>query len=79
MSLALVSIKDNVLYSKESVDSYLAALIAEFFRVQLLCTNASFSFETVMSHPSKIEFLKEAKHQKFKTYMYFICTQDPFY
>lgn len=76
-SLSLIKIKENVLYNEGSIDSYNAALIAEFFRTKLLYSNVSFSFETVMSHPSKIDFLKEANNKGFKTYMYFICTQDP--
>ena len=30
-----------------------------------------------MSHPSKVDFLKKAKNNGFKTYFYFITTQDP--
>lgn len=30
-----------------------------------------------MSHSSKISFLREAKESGVKTYLYFICTQDP--
>lgn len=37
----------------------------------------SFCFETVMSHESKIELLKTAKSQGFKTYLYFLYTQSP--
>lgn len=36
-----------------------------------------FCFETVMSHPSKIEEVKEAKQKGNKTYLYFICIDDP--
>lgn len=37
----------------------------------------SFSFETVMSHPSKIQFLEEAKALGYRTYLYFVCTANP--
>lgn len=30
-----------------------------------------------MSHPSKIEEIKEAKQNGYKTYLYFICIDDP--
>lgn len=63
--------------SGAKLDSYLAAIIAEFFRFELLKSNKSFSFETVMSHISKVEFLHKAKQSGFKTYLYFICTSDP--
>lgn len=36
-----------------------------------------FSFETVMSHTSKVDFLKLANATGFKTYLYFIATVDP--
>ncbi len=39
----------------------LVAAIAGFIRNQLLNQKENFSFETVMSHPSKITFLEEAK------------------
>jgi predicted ABC-type ATPase len=37
----------------------------------------SFSFETVMSHHSKVDFITKAQKSGFKTYLYFICTDDP--
>lgn len=74
-----IRFRENILVlpQKHLVNSYHAAIICEFFRQQLLTLSKSFSFETVMSHPSKVDFLKEAKQQGFKTYLYFICTQDP--
>lgn len=41
-----------------STNSYEAALIADLFRNELLAYGKKFAFETVMSHPSKINFLK---------------------
>lgn len=35
-----------------------------------------FCFESVMSHPSKIDEIKEAKQKGYKTYLYFICIDD---
>lgn len=72
-----ITITDNVLVAEETVNSYHASVICEFFRKELLSLSDSFSFETVMSHHSKVEFLHEAKTKGFKTYLYFICTQDP--
>lgn len=74
------SISDNILTLKEpanTIDSYVASVIAEFLRLQLLLGTSNFSFETVMSHSSKVDFLQQAKKAGFKTYLYFICTQDP--
>ena len=34
------------------------------------------TFETVMSHESKIEILKKSKDLGYKNYLYYICTDD---
>jgi predicted ABC-type ATPase len=72
-----VTIKENFLTSSREISSYHAAVIAEFFREKLLSMKYTFSFETVMSHQSKVDFLQQAKLEGFVTYLYFICTQDP--
>ena len=54
--------------------SYLAAALAEYFRRKMLLSESSFSFETVLSHPSKVDFIKDAKDAGYKVYMYFIST-----
>ncbi len=59
------------------IDSYLAADIAELIRQQLLIANLSFSYETVMSHPDKINFLIKAKKMGYRIYLYYIATEDP--
>lgn len=55
-------------------DGYLAAAIVDFLRAELMRRGDSFSFETVMSHRSKIEFFKQARAAGYKTYLYFVCT-----
>ena len=72
-----ISIRNNYLISDQKINSYQAALIAEFFREKLRLENHIFSFETVMSHKSKLDFMRKAKENGFKVYLYFICTQDP--
>ena len=37
----------------------------------------SFTYETVMSHISKVELLNYAKLKGFRTYLYYIATDDP--
>jgi len=49
------------LSKKKQVNSYIAADLAEFLRHQLVRTEKSFSYETVMSDRRKITFLKKAK------------------
>lgn len=58
-------------------DSYLAAALAEAVRQELLDEGQTFTFETVMSHPSKIEFMEEARARGYRVYLYFVATDDP--
>ena len=66
--LQQIHIVDNILVCIGTIDSYIAASVANFFREMLLKQQSTFSFETVMSHPSKVDFLKKAKNNGFKTY-----------
>jgi predicted ABC-type ATPase len=61
----------------EKINSYHASLIASYLADKLFETQQSFCFETVMSHESKIELLKLAKSKGYKTYLYFVYTDDP--
>lgn len=71
-------IKENLIFDrKKESHSYEGALISSFLRHHLLDQNVDFCFETVMSHPSKIDEMIEAKNKGFKTYLYFICIDDP--
>jgi predicted ABC-type ATPase len=72
-----LNIEDNKLTTTAKIDSYLAADLAEFIRQQLLKNGISFTYETVMSHSGKINFLNEAKENGFKVYLYYIATEDP--
>jgi len=56
--------------------SYLSAGIADFLRNELFRARKSFTFETVMSHPSKIELLKQLKENGYRTYLYFVATES---
>jgi predicted ABC-type ATPase len=59
------------------VNSYFASVIGDFLRQRLLAKKISFTCETVMSHPSKVELLKQAQSAEYRTYLYFIATDDP--
>lgn len=72
-----LSVKENVLHITTKSDSYLAADLAEFIRQQLLLNDISFTYETVMSHESKIAFIQQAKEKGYRVYLYFIATEDP--
>jgi predicted ABC-type ATPase len=72
-------IGDNKLFlNAKDVNSYVAAVLADFVREKLLAAGVSFSFETVMSHPSKIETLLRASDLGYRTYLYYIATESPF-
>ncbi len=58
-------------------NSYAAAALAEFVREELIQSRVSFTFETVMSHQSKVEFMGQAKAAGFRVYLYFIATANP--
>lgn len=80
-----VSIKKNKLSidhkaAKELNDnSYerIAQIIAYVLREQLLIEGKKISFETVFSHVGKIEFIRRAKEQGYKVYLYFVSTDSP--
>ncbi len=57
--------------------SYESALIADYIRSMLIRQGKKITFETVMSHPSKVETLRMARKNGYKNYLYFICTSSP--
>ena len=60
-----------------TVNSYLASVASDFLRQKLLEQKTSFTFETVMSHPSKVALLAQAQEAGYRTYLYFVATDDP--
>jgi predicted ABC-type ATPase len=54
-----------------------AQKVADRLRDSCIKNLRSFSFETVMSHPSKLEVLARAKAAGFSTTLYFVGTDDP--
>ena len=59
------------------VNSYFASVLADFIRHKLLEARISFTFETVMSSPDKVAFLQKAQQAGFRTYLYYVATEDP--
>ncbi|SEW40263.1 hypothetical protein [Chitinophaga arvensicola] len=66
----------NVITIGADSNSYEAALISEYLRRLLIEKGETFSFETVMSHSSKLDVLKSAHAAGFKNYLYFISTES---
>lgn len=72
-----VEMKDGKLvFMNITNDSYIASISADFIRQKLLRQKASFTFETVMSHPDKVALLEKAKDLGYRTYLYYIATED---
>ncbi|YCM44024.1 zeta toxin family protein [Verrucomicrobiaceae bacterium 227] len=59
------------------VNAYFASVTADFLRRKLMQSGISFSFETVMSSPDKVALLKTAQELGYRTYLYYIATEDP--
>lgn len=57
--------------------TYQATAIAEEQRTSFINNRQSFAFETVMSHPSKLEVMKQAKDAGYQVELVFIATSDP--
>jgi predicted ABC-type ATPase len=64
-------------FADVEVNSYLASATGEFLRQRLLAQKTSFTFETVMSHSGKVDILAQAQAAGFRTYLYFVATDDP--
>jgi predicted ABC-type ATPase len=64
-------------FSKVVVNSYFASVAGDFLRQKLLAEKTPFTFETVMSHRSKVDILVQAQAAGFRTYLYFVATDDP--
>ncbi len=59
-----------------AADERLAQVTAHFLRKKLLREKRKFSFETVFSHPSKLDIMREAVAAGYKVYLYFVSTES---
>ena len=59
------------------VNAYFASVAADFIRHKLIEHSKSFTFETVMSFTDKVEFLRKAQSRGYRTYVYYVATEDP--
>lgn len=73
-----IQLKDKrVIFDGLAVNSYHASVLADLIRHKLLDGQISFTFETVMSSPDKVAFICQAQEAGFRTYLYFVATEDP--
>ena len=59
------------------VNAYFASVAADFLRQKLIEASVSFTFETVMSSPDKVTLLQKAQQRGYRTYLYYVATDDP--
>jgi predicted ABC-type ATPase len=70
--------REGIVYQKgEYRESYDAMFLAEVLRTELLEAGKKISYETVMSHPSRVEFISDANAKGYKCYLYFVSTETP--
>lgn len=75
--IAQLDITSNTIdFARVEVNSYWASVISDFIRHRLLEDGTSFTFETVMSSSDKVKFLCKAQEQGFRTYLYYVATED---
>lgn len=74
----LWSFENNGITAKDGyIEDYFVSFVADFVRNSLLGHSDHLSFETVMSHPSKLDFMRKAKDAGYKVYLYFVSLPDP--
>lgn len=71
-------IRRNTFYLNKKLPTrtYFPTLFADYIRNELMQAKETFSFETVMSDVNKIQLLAKAADCGYRTYLYYICTED---
>lgn len=72
-----ISINNNC-FDIPKNNSYIGSMLSDYLRECYFKANERlFSFETVFSHSSKVDFLKRANEGGWQVYLYFVNTMDP--
>jgi energy-coupling factor transporter ATP-binding protein EcfA2 len=70
------SVAENELTLRTEIrGGYFAAILSDFLRRQWLEGEQSFTFETVMSNPDKVDLITDARARGYRTYLYYVCTE----
>jgi predicted ABC-type ATPase len=77
LACELTFASSSVGFRTVTVNAYFASVAADLLRQKLLENGVSFSFETVMSSPDKVEILRNARRLGYRTYLYYVATEDP--
>jgi predicted ABC-type ATPase len=75
--IVLSGTAERIHFSGCRFNSYHSAVLCDFLRRQALKQGISFTFETVMSSSDKVDLMHEAKRVGYRTYLYFVSTDDP--
>lgn len=75
--LITLDVSQNKLITKGSINSYHAAAVAQYVRSILIERGEDFAFESVFSHPAKLDELAGAVAKGYRLYLYYVCTEDP--
>lgn len=62
---------------RKATGGYMVLIISEYIRLRLLEQSDRFTFETVLSDESKLEFMRMAKDAGFKVYLYYVALASP--
>ncbi len=67
----------KLIFNEVAVNAYFASVSADFIRNKLIECSRSFTFEIVMSFPDKVDLLRKAELRGYRTYLYYVATEDP--
>lgn len=77
-SAKVITVADGCIhFNGLEVNSYFASVLSDLIRRQLLSRGESFTFETVMSSPDKVDLMCSAQRLGYRTYLYYVATEDP--
>lgn len=60
----------------KEINSYISTWVSTYLAIKLIESKQDFCYETVLSHPSKLQLFELAKNNKYKTYLYFLFTNN---
>jgi predicted ABC-type ATPase len=67
----------KIIMDDPAAKDFLAQILARYLRNALLQARKRFSFETVFSHESNLDIMREATEAGYKVYLYFVSTASP--
>lgn len=74
---AVTVMGERIDFQGVDVNGYVASVTSDFLRHKLREAGVSFSFETVMSSPDKVDFMRASQGVGYRTYLYYVATEDP--